>query len=120
MLINLIKLFAIAAIVICSSCSRTYTSANKNVPVITPGSNKAITAKPVAATTPASRTMTKRATPVAATHKVIWVNDKVAKKNFDGRLYYDLDGRRYWKNYVDGKYYLYNKAMYSNAAFKPR
>lgn len=116
---NGIKLFSITAIVICSSCRSTYTSANKNVPVITPGNNKTAATKPAAAAT-GTRAMTKRTSTATAAPKVIWVNDKVAKKNFDGRLYYDLDGRRYWKNYVDGKYYLYNKAMYSNAAFKPR
>ena len=42
-----------------------------------------------------------------------------AKKNIDGRLYYDVEGRRYWRNYNDGKYYLFNKSMYSDSAFKP-
>lgn len=53
------------------------------------------------------------------TPKVIVVNDMVAKKSADGRLYYDLEGRRYWRNYDDGKYYLFNKAMYGNPAFTP-
>ena len=48
----------------------------------------------------------------------IVVNDKAAKKAIDGRLYYDLLGHRYWKNYRDGKYYLFNQSMYSNDAFK--
>jgi hypothetical protein len=47
------------------------------------------------------------------------VNDKAAKKNIDGRLYYDLGGHRYWRNYDDGKYYLFNKNMYGNKAFIP-
>lgn len=51
--------------------------------------------------------------------KVIVVNDSVAKKNIDGRLYYDLAGHRYWRNYNDGKYYLFNKSMYTDNAFKP-
>ena len=51
--------------------------------------------------------------------KVITVDDRAAKSTPDGRLYYDLEGRRYWKNYNDGKYYLFNKNMYSNPAFKP-
>jgi len=54
-----------------------------------------------------------------AAPKVIAVNDKAAKKSFDGRLYYDINGRRYWKNYDDGKYYLFDKSMYTNRAFKP-
>ena len=49
----------------------------------------------------------------------IVVNDKAAKKAVDGRLYYDLLGHRYWKNYKDGKYYLFNQKMYDNPAFKP-
>jgi hypothetical protein len=56
---------------------------------------------------------------VAPVAKVIFVNDSVAKKSFDGRLYYDVDGHRYWRNYNDGKYYLFNKSMYSDPAFKP-
>lgn len=50
---------------------------------------------------------------------VITVSDKAAKKSVDGRLYYDVDGHRYWRNYNDGKYYLFNKAMYNDPAFKP-
>ena len=50
---------------------------------------------------------------------VIVVNDAAAHKSVDGRLYYDLLGHRYWKNYKNGKYYLFNQAMYSNDAFKP-
>ena len=51
--------------------------------------------------------------------KTISVNDAIAKKTVDGRLYYDLDGHRYWRNNKDGKYYLFNKAMYDQAEFKP-
>ena len=50
--------------------------------------------------------------------KVIVVNDQIAKRTFDGRFYYDLEGRRYWRSNKDGKYYLYNKSMYSDPAFK--
>jgi hypothetical protein len=52
--------------------------------------------------------------------KVLTVDDRAAKKTADGRLYYDLEGHRYWRNYNDGKYYLFNKNMYSNPAFKPQ
>lgn len=54
------------------------------------------------------------------TPKVITVNDAIAKKSVDGRLFYDLQKRRYWKNYKDGKYYLFFKGMYEDPAFKPR
>jgi hypothetical protein len=50
--------------------------------------------------------------------KVIVVNDAGAKKAIDGRLYYDMQGRRYWRNNKDGKYYLYNKSMQTDEAFK--
>jgi hypothetical protein len=50
--------------------------------------------------------------------KVIVVNDKIASKTFDGRYYYDLEGHRYWRNNADGKYYLYNKSMATDPAFK--
>jgi len=88
-----------------SSCSR------KHVPETT--NPEISTTKPDS--TKAKRVMVKR----MATPKVIVVNDKAAKKTPDGRLYYDLDGHRYWKNYKDGKYYLFNQSMYSNSAFKP-
>jgi hypothetical protein len=51
--------------------------------------------------------------------QMLTVEDKVASKSVDGRLYFDLNGRRYWKNYNDGRYYLFNKSMYKNPAFKP-
>ena len=50
--------------------------------------------------------------------KVIVVNDSAARKSVDGRLYYDVMGHRYWRNNKDGKYYLFNKAMYNNPDFK--
>lgn len=108
-------------LVILFGCSKRYVPQQDNIPVFTGSSSNRPAAKsaPAAASKPAVRTMVKRTAPAAAP-KVIWVNDKVAKRNFDGRLYYDLEGRRYWKNYVDGKYYLYHRAMYSDSAFKPR
>jgi hypothetical protein len=79
------------------------------------------TATPVR--TMAKRTVTKTPTIVKTTPtaipKVIQVNDKVAKKNIDGRLYYDVEGHRYWRNYNDGRYYLFNRSMYTDSAFKP-
>jgi len=60
--------------------------------------------------------MRKKARPVIP--KVIIVNDNAAQKSVDGRLYYDIMGHRYWRNYKDGKYYLFNKSMYNNPDFK--
>lgn len=111
------------SIVFFYSCSKRYVPQNNNVPVVTLNSHNKAAAKAsgIHTSAPALRTMTKRtATTAANAPKVIWVNDKVAKRNFDGRLYYDLEGRRYWKNYVDGKYYLFTKDMYTNKPFKPR
>ena len=71
----------------------------------------------VAAPSPETTTV-KTTTVKTAVPKVIVVNDKAAKKSGDGRYYYDLDGRRYWRNNKDGKYYLFNKSMYSDDAFK--
>jgi len=65
------------------------------------------TSKPVAAK--------KIKTPIP---KVIVVNDSVASKTFDGRLYYDLEGHRYWRNNKDGKYYIFNKSMATDPNFK--
>jgi hypothetical protein len=74
------------------------------------------TEEPAAATVVKKPVVKKVAVPVA---KVIIVNDNVAKKSIDGKLYYDVSGHRYWKNYDDGKYYLFNKAMYTDKAFTP-
>ncbi len=52
--------------------------------------------------------------------KIISVNDAIAKKTLDGRYYYDLQGRRYWRNNKDGKYHLFNKVMYTDDAYKPQ
>lgn len=70
-----------------------------------------------AAETATSATV-KRSTLKTAVPKVITVNDKVAKRSVDGRYYYDLEGRRYWRNNTDGKYYLFNKSMFDDPAFK--
>ena len=51
--------------------------------------------------------------------KVITVNDNAASKSVDGRLFCDVLGHRYWKNYKDGKYYLFDKSMYNNPDFTP-
>lgn len=56
----------------------------------------------------------------ASIPKVIVVNDNAARKSVDGRLYYDMLGHRYWRNYNDGKYYLFNKSMFNDPAFKPK
>lgn len=58
--------------------------------------------------------------PKVAVAKVITVDDNAAKKSVDGRLYYDVMGHRYWKNYKDGKYYLFSQSMYNDPAFKPQ
>lgn len=64
----------------------------------------------------APKTVVKK--PKANFPKVITVNDSAASKSVDGKLYYDVMGHRYWKNYKDGKYYLFNKSMYSDPDFK--
>lgn len=65
----------------------------------------------------ASKPVIKRK-PKESIPKVIVVNDKYAKKSVDGRYYYDLQGHRYWRNNKDGKYYLFNKSMLTDEAFK--
>ena len=98
-----LSIIAIAVLFLISSCSK------KHVPEQT-------TAAASTSTAPAVKKVVVKKLPVA---KVIIVNDKVAKKHIDGRLYYDVGGHRYWRNYNDGKYYLFNKSMYTDSAFKP-
>lgn len=92
----------------------------KNYPSRTPESNVGNTSSSNTIT-PDSAVVTKPAIkrkPKVPVAKVITVDDNAAHKSVDGRLYYDVMGRRYWKNYKDGKYYLFNQSMYNDPAFK--
>lgn len=93
-----------------SSCSKKHHATRmSNNNIVTVKNNDSLIAKKVI-----------KPKPKYVTPKVITVNDSVARKSVDGRLYHDLLGHRYWKNYKDGKYYLFNQSMYSNEAFKPK
>ena len=96
---------AFLAIITIHSCSK------KNHP------SASGTAKSAADSIAATKTVKKRSV-IITVPKVITVNDKVAKRSVDGRYYYDLNGRRYWRNNKDGKYYLFNKSMFDDEAFK--
>ena len=99
-----------ALIFLLSNCSRKTTPENSSRSVYGSENSKTTnTSAPKAVSTKPIRT---------AVPKVIAVNDSIAKKTFDGRLYYDLEGHRYWRNYKDGKYYLFNKSMATDPAFK--
>jgi hypothetical protein len=117
---NLVALW-LAASVLFSACSRKTVPETTGKPVVT-YNGKVMTNTSnntsSAAKTTSRRIMVKR-TALSNTPNVIMVNDKAAKRNIDGRLYYDLNGHRYWRNYDDGKYYLFSQAMYNNPAFKP-
>ena len=76
-------------------------------------------AEPIAKVKPVTPPPPKRITKTPTASYII-INDAAPKKVVDGRLFYDLEGKRYWKNYRDGKYYLFNKKMYSDYDFKPR
>lgn len=100
----------ILLLAILNSCSKkTHPSKTPEVVVITDTSSAKVVEKPVVI-----KKKSKTEFP-----KIITVNDEAARKSVDGRLYYDVLGHRYWKNYKDGKYYLFNKSMYNNPAFKP-
>ena len=103
----------IAMLFIVNGCSRKTTpEGNSSRSVYGSDSNKTATTN-ITTSKPVTVKNIKTPTP-----KMIVVNDNVASKTFDGRLYYDLDGHRYWKNYRDGKYYIYNKSMVTDPAFK--
>ncbi len=73
-----------------------------------------VVGKPIDSVSVIKPVVTKKKEPL---RKVISVNDEAAHKSVDGRLYYDVMGHRYWKNYKDGKYYLFNKSMFNNPDF---
>jgi hypothetical protein len=113
---NISLLFAVClSVMMLFSCHRktvpshsaNTTSANKNATV----------SKPKEVDSSATKPAMPKAKP--ATAKVIVVSDAAAKKTVDGRYYYDLSGKRYWRNNKDGKYYLFNKSMYNDPDFKP-
>lgn len=101
----------ILSIVMCS-CSK------KTTPASAPENVSAGVAAPVKTDSSVVKKVAVKPKPVSSVPKVIVVSDAGAKKAVDGRLYYDMQGRRYWRNNKDGKYYLYNKSMHSDPAFK--
>ena len=107
--------FAFLLLIILFSCSRKHTP-DKTTITTTVTTEPSIT-KPDSAIVVKKRNFTPKKKDIIPNSIV--VNDKAAKKAVDGRLYYDLLGNRYWKNYKDGKYYLFSQKMYDNPAFKP-
>ena len=89
----------------------------KHVPEKTPPSPEVVVEKPVIKK-PKKKVYTPKNKDIIP--NAITVNDRVARKSIDGRLYYDLLGNRYWKNYKDGKYYLFSQKMYDDPSFKPK
>ena len=90
------------------SCSRKTTpskTADESTTVVTPEVvTPAVPKRPVRVKTPIP--------------KSIVVSDKAATKTVQGRYYYDLEGKRYWRNNKDGKYYLYYSGMFDNKDFQ--
>ena len=118
---GLLKLFsAFLFIFLLAGCSKkVHPSQTPGITVITTESSETVV------TTPEKVVVVEKkvAPPIPKTSKPVFpnsitVNDVAAKKSTDGRHYYDVKGHRYWKNYKDGKYYLYNKSMYNNPDFK--
>lgn len=108
----LVSVFAILVVVSCSKkiqpSQTVEQTAIKNDTVVTiKKADSLVVVKPVA-----------KRKPKESIPKVMVVNDKYAKKSVDGRLYYDLQGHRYWRSNKDGKYYLFNKSMLTDEAFK--
>lgn len=80
--------------------------------------NTPVTDTATAVLEPKKEKIVYRAPVKTATPKVIVVNDKAATKTVEGRYYYDLQGKRYWRSKKDGKYYLYYKGMFNNKDFQ--
>lgn len=114
-----LTILCIAAAAFFAGCSRKTVPESGDKPTVT-YNGKVVdnTTTAVVKTTVVKKKIVKK-TAAAPMPNAIMVNDKVAKKNIDGRLYYDVEGHRYWRNYNDGKYYLFNKKMYSDSAFIP-
>ena len=111
-------LSAIILLISVYSCGRKHTPSKTDTVTITtiPGNTTTTTAKSDSVVVKKRNFTPKKKDIIPPS---IVVNDKAAKKAVDGRLYYDLLGNRYWKNYKDGKYYLFSQKMYDDPAFKP-
>ncbi len=109
------KLFAAALLIALSlnSCHK------KNYPSKTPESNidNTVSSSGVKSDSSVITKPVIKRKPKVPVAKVITVDDSAAHRSVDGRLYYDVLGHRYWKNYKDGKYYLFNQSMYNNPDF---
>jgi hypothetical protein len=97
-----------------------YSCSKKTIPQPTHTGSMSTTTTTRKVDTVAAKKVLVKAKPVArsAAPKVVILQDKYAKRSVDGRLYYDLQGHRYWRSNKDGKYYLYNKSMHTDEAFK--
>lgn len=104
-------------IIFLSSLLFLYSCSRKSHPAKTPPENAALSPENSPDSSAAKKAAFKPTRKDIIPNSIV-VNDSVARKSVDGRLYYDLLKHRYWKNYKDGKYYLFNKSMYSNDAFK--
>lgn len=106
-------------IFIITGCSKkSHPTQNPGITVITDNANESSTVSPEKVIVIEKSVSPEPKKTKAVFPNSITVNDLAAKKSTDGRHYYDVKGHRYWKNYKDGKYYLYNKSMYNNPDFK--
>jgi hypothetical protein len=110
---NILRFTCSIILMILFSCNK------KTVPATNSKASTNSSTSSSAATSPATTATTTTSKTKAAVPKVIAVNDAAAQKTIDGRYFYDLNGKRYWKNNKDGKYYLFNKSMYNNPDFNP-
>ena len=104
-----------------SNCSpkSTPSSTSNSVPAKNSSDAKPSSMDTISMATLPSKKNTDYVPPVKTrTPKKITVNDKAATRTTDGRYYYDLEGKRYWRNKKDGKYYLYYKGMFENKNFQ--
>lgn len=97
------------------SCSKK-TTPSESAPTTTMGTNPSAPKKVDSTAVVVKKPV--KAKPLPTVPKVIVVSDAAAKTAVDGRKYYDMQGRRYWRSNKDGKFYLYNKSMQNDPNFK--
>lgn len=113
--------YFVTSIIVCSflllqACSRKTTPPPK--PNITPTIGTTTKAPDSVAIAEVKAKMGYKTPVKTAVPKSIVVSDAAAKKTVNGRYYYDLEGKRYWRSKKDGKYYLYYKGMFENKDFQ--
>ena len=115
---HIVTSFIIFSLLILQACSRKTAPPPK--PNITPtiGTTTTTTTPDSAAIAEVKAKMGYKTPVKTAVPKSIVVSDVAAKKTVNGRYYYEMECKLYWRSKKDVKYYIYYKGMFENKDFQ--